>query len=370
MVAPQRRGIKSDRDPDAGRGTGLGPTCPSAAARLLTARGSSEETASVGGGLREACGRPKALELVDRVGPRQPRQRRRGREAHPVRTASPGRGRVGRRPQQHLGAVVAVGGRRQRAAHDPDVAGCVRDEAPVVRTRDEVDGEARVRRGQDRVDPGGVGAAARDGEREVGPLEAVEESQLGLAEQRALRRIRPDRGRRGFVDLDQRTAGGGQGAEDRVARGGVAEGRRLTLSRVRPGRPGQAVRPAKRLLDRPLGQARRRLPGRDGIRPRRAGRRRSRARCRRSPGPERRPPRAPGATHPHPAADAAAGRGAWRTSVVSSGTADRPKPTSPRLHPAGPGNGRRGVGGGSGCYDGTRPGPPAGRPDRGEWTPG
>ena len=164
---------------------------------------------------------------------------------------------------------------------------------------------------------------------------------MGLAEQRALGGIRADRGRRGLVDLDQRAAGGGQRPEDGVARSGVGEGRRRALGRAGIRGPGQAVRPAECLLDRPLGHARRRLPGRDGVR--RAGQAAvgQRARCRRSPGRERRPPRAPGAAHPRPAADAAASPGAWRTSVVSSDTADRPKPTSRRLHPAGPGNGRR-----------------------------
>ena len=89
---------------------------------------------------------------------------------------------------------------------------------------------------------------------------------MGLAEQRALGGIRADRGRRGLVDLDQRAAGGGQRPEDGVACSGVGEGRRRALGRAGIRGPGQAVRPAERLLDRPLGQARRRLPGRDGVR--------------------------------------------------------------------------------------------------------
>ena len=66
---------------------GPGPTYPSAAARLLTARGSSEKRprARVSPQARP----PRGARSCGRVGPRQPGERRRGREAHLVRTATP-----------------------------------------------------------------------------------------------------------------------------------------------------------------------------------------------------------------------------------------------------------------------------------------
>ena len=74
--------------------------------------------------------------------------------------------------------------------------------------------------------PGGIRVAAGQRQRQVRARDAVEEPQVGLPEERALGVVGADRGRRRFVDLDQRTARGGQLAQERV------EG----------GRPGRASR--------------------------------------------------------------------------------------------------------------------------------
>ena len=107
---------------------------------------------SSGGCSGEAGGLPEALDLADG---RRPTAARPASDAvarpDPVRTATPGRGRVGRRPEEQLRPVVGPSAAGERATHDPEVAGR-RDETPVVRASDEVDGEARVWGGEDRVD--------------------------------------------------------------------------------------------------------------------------------------------------------------------------------------------------------------------------
>ena len=190
---------------------------------------------------------------------------------------------------------------------------------------------------------------------------------MGLAEQRALGRRRrrsrspPARGSRS-AGSPRRPAPERSALPTAAWRGSPS----CAGPRRHPG-PGQAVRPAERLLDRPLGHARPSPPGRDGVR--RGGQTAvgHGLDAGRLLGANDGLHERPGATHPRLAADAAASP----RSVANIGrlqrSADRPKPTSPRLHPAGP-NGRR-------AWSWVwllrwhAPGPPAGRPDQGSGHP-
>ena len=185
MVAPSRNGIKSDPWPRRGGRDGPGSYRPRAALRLSMARGSRAARRSSGGAVAIRRASPETLHLGHRDVPREVRQRRGRRDPDTVRAAAAGRRRVARRPDDRLRSVVGISLGRERAADDPAVAGRPDHEVPVVRARDQVDGEARVRRGEERVDAGGLRVAAGDRERQVRARHAVEQPRAWRSRNRA-----------------------------------------------------------------------------------------------------------------------------------------------------------------------------------------
>ena len=153
MVAPRRRGIKSDRWRRSVAGGARRAAAPTAAERpaLRLLDGARVERRD---GARRRAGpamprppRRGARACATATVPRQARQRRRGREPDPVRAAAAARRGVAGRPQQRLGPVVAIRppatarrtrsrGRRARRATSRQLSG----------PGDEVDREAGVRR--------------------------------------------------------------------------------------------------------------------------------------------------------------------------------------------------------------------------------
>ena len=83
--------------------------------------------------------------------------------------------------------------------------------------------------------------AAVDAEAQVVPFEAVGETSLRLGVQTPLGLVVADRRERAFVDLDDRAAGPGEGAELRVECLGQAERQHLSRAHRRDRRAGRCV---------------------------------------------------------------------------------------------------------------------------------
>ena len=101
--------------------------------------------------------------------------------------------------------------------------------------------------------PAAVGVPPGDRERQVRAADAVQQDLVGRAEQLTFRGVVTDDRRRGFMDLDERAAGGGELAEDRVERRRAGEHVRIVP-------PSDGVRADDSLLDGPVGQCGRRPP--------------------------------------------------------------------------------------------------------------
>ena len=228
----------------------------------------------VGRQVGEARRRSQALHLAHRDVPRQVppattpwpdrpgpvRDRRSTPRSRPPTGAAPGR----------RTNPAAAGSAPQTIPRSPGVR---RDEAPVVRACDQVDRQARVRRGEQRLDPGARRRSRRSA-RATGAIRrrrrAAERGRRERAPARPRRRRSRSRPARGSRSAGSRRRQGRAGRALRAsARASVAADRAGRAA----GGPCRGVRPVDRLLDRAIGQARGRLPGRDaaptGIRSRR-----------------------------------------------------------------------------------------------------
>ena len=155
MVAPPRLGIKSARDP-VRRPTAAPVPRPSAAVRLLTARGSMAAKRSPSGADTSRAASPSRTILAAATA--------HGRAASEPAVASPtrdgprprGRRRVAGRPQERLRPVIGFRRDGHGATDDPAVTGRGRRQPPVVRPVDQVDGQAGVGRREQCLDAGAV----------------------------------------------------------------------------------------------------------------------------------------------------------------------------------------------------------------------
>ena len=175
MVAPSRNGIKSDRGLDAAGATTPVRTAPARRCGCRSARGSSAARRSSGGAVAIRRASPSRSILASATAHGRCASDEAVAMPDTVRAAAAGRRGVTRRPDDGLGSVVGISLGREHAADDAAVAGRPDHQVPVVRARDQVDGEARVRRGQERVDARGLRVAAGDRERQVRAGHAVEE---------------------------------------------------------------------------------------------------------------------------------------------------------------------------------------------------
>ena len=167
--------------------------------------------------LGQARGLAEPFELADRGRPRQVGQRRGRREPDAGGPATAGRGRVAGRPQQRSRGHRRCRRRPSRAPQtiprSPGVATTSRQlSGPAIRST------ARLAYGAARrVSIPAVSALPPviASERWV-PVDAIEQAPMRLAEERPCRGVGADRDGGRLVDLDERAAGGGELAEDRV----------------------------------------------------------------------------------------------------------------------------------------------------------
>ena len=160
---------------------------------------------------RQADRLTEPLDLARRDGPVQVGQGAGRGQTDAGGTAASGRGRVSGSPQQDLRSVVAARPRGQRAADDAPIGGRGGRQAPVVRSVDQVEGQARVGARQDGLDPRRVSRTPDDGQREVDAVQALGQGAVGVGEAFLRARLGAD-GRSGrLVDLDPRAAGVGEG---------------------------------------------------------------------------------------------------------------------------------------------------------------
>ena len=246
-------------------GDGGGSTRPRAALRLLTARGSSAATRSSRGQVGQARGLAETADLRDRGRPRQVRQRRRRGQPDPGGPAAPGRGGIAGRPEQRLGAVVGIrrrpGGRRRRSRGRP----AWRRPAASCRARrsGRPPGSRTAPRGSSRCRRASALPPVIASERCV-PVTPSSRRSWAVAEQRALGGV----GRRSSMAAGSWTSMSGQPAAASSRRTALSASARARVARsaARPSRrPAGRVRPVDGLLDRPVGQARGRPPGRDRV---------------------------------------------------------------------------------------------------------